>query len=191
MAVKRFTLPQNPEENIYFGSMAWRATFNGKDVIFHNLKMTDHNTVVLKGVKGGDMVGFYADGPNSKAFKVKRPLDEKYAILWKYGFTKPKRTTHTQGWFRTEWEDDEKFPGFKTLMERHYKDDWWNHNSYGILTVDSGFKYTTILDENGNIMVATVIGRYERSNDFEQAWYLDPEATLDHVKEWEKKFNED
>ena len=189
MAIKRFMIPENPQVNIYFGSMAWRAAFDGKNVIFTNLKMTNHNTVVLKNVKGGDMVGFKADGPDSTAFKVKQPLDEKYRILWKYGFTKPKRFNRTSK-YAHNWEEGERFPGFRALIHRNYEDFDNLHNQYGELTLDSDFKYTTVYDDNLNIMVNTVIGRYESSNDHIQMWYLSPEATLEHVKEWEKKYLE-
>jgi len=182
MALKRFTVPDQPKSDIYFGSMSWTASFDGTKIVFTNPNMTSHNKVVLNGVKAGDEVGFEANGPDSRAFKVKAPKDLKYAIMWKYGFTKPKRVTSD-----VDWEDGEDFPGFHTLFERHYTGDYWR-NSYGQLTMDWDVRYVTIYDDKGRIMVQTGFGRLERSNNHFDHWFMHHDATLEHVKAWEKEY---
>lgn len=182
MALKRFTVPDQPKSDIRFGSMSWTAAFDGNQIVFTNGNMKRGGKVVLQNVKPGDEVGFKASGPDSRAFKVQPPKDPKYAILWKYGFTKPKRMTS-----HIEWDEGEDFPGFHTLFERRYTGDHWR-NSYGVLTMDWDVRYVTIRDENGKIMVQTGYGRLERSNDHFDRWYMDPNATLEHVKAWEEVY---
>lgn len=181
MAMKRMVVPETAQSNIYFGSMSWRAEYDGHTtLIFTNANMRRGGKVVITDVHPGEEIGFNADGPDSKAFKVQPPKDPKYRILWDYGFTKPKRITK---WFST----DDEFPGIKAELEFAYPGDSWRNQS-GYFTLDWNVRYVTIRDENGRIMVQTACGRLERSNNILDQWYMHPLATLDHVLQWKEEY---
>lgn len=185
MALKRFKVPQKPTTNIFFGSLSWRANYDGNGtIVFVNPKMKRGGHITITNVNPGDEIGFNADGPNSRAFKVKAPVDLKYHIMWKYGFTKPKRITH---WFSC---GEDHFPGFKKELEYNHPGDYYR-NSYGVFTLDWDIKYVTVKDrQTGEILIETARGRFERSNSFMDSWYMSPNATLQDVEEWERKYLE-
>ena len=179
MALKRFTVPSDNEVHS-FGSMAWRMQLIGSDLVFINENMKRPMKITLRDVQPGDKVGFDAAGESSRAFKVKAPKDEKYRILWNYSFTKPKRVS---------WDSSERFPGLAFLLHESVGSSY--DNNYGQCTLDWNVHYTTVQDAQGRIMVQTARGRLEFSNNHMDEWYLDPRATLEHVKEWEKKYLEE
>lgn len=185
MALKRFKVPQKPTTDIFFGSLSWRANYDGNGtIIFTNAKMKRGGRITITGIEPGDEIGFDANGLDSRAFKVKAPVDPKYHIMWKYGFTKPKKVTH---WFSS---DDNHFPGFKRELEYNHPGDYYR-NSYGVFTLDWNIKYVTVKDpETDEILVETARGRFERSNNFMDSWYMSPNATIQDVKEWERRYLE-
>lgn len=184
MALKRFHVPAEPTNPIHFGSISWKAAYDGKKLVFTNSNMSKGGKVVLNDVNPGDYVGFSADGPASRAFKVKSPKDEKITILWRYGFTKPKRVISD-----TYWEQDkEGFPGFHQLLERKHGPNSLDRNQYGQLVLDWDVRYVTIRNDAGEIMVETGRGRLHCSNNIFDHWYLSPKATIADVKAWEAEY---
>lgn len=175
MSMKRFVVPNEPMQNQYFGSMSWVVDYNGNCMIFHNDKMKRGGKIILTNCHPGEEVGFYAAGPNSKAFKVAQPVDDKLLIMWRYGFTKPKRVT--------KWYSAEEFPGFHNELEFDYPGSKWRDEN-GVFILDKDVTYTTITDVMGyRILIETAVGRLANGQYIDR-WYMHPTARLSDISRW-------
>lgn len=179
MSMKRLVVPDAPIKNQYFGSMSWLADFDGHSIIFHNEKMKRGGRIVLTDCHPGEEVGFYAAGPDSKAFKVEAPKDERMLILWNYGFTRPKRVT--------KWFSAEEFPGFhKELEFAHPGSQWRDEN--GVFILDKDVYYITVRDIRGyRIMIETAVGRLANGQVVD-CWYMHPTARIMDVIDWRDQY---
>lgn len=177
MALRRFVIKAGI--NDMPGTMFWEYNANEDGVNFTN----GSTTIDVKGNFIGKRVVFRADGPRSEFLGLEQPpKDERCAIMWKYGFTRPTRIQYSAF-------GDVGFDEYIDTLCGKLEGSNFGFNSEGQFVLANNIKKTVLL-KHGVIMVASAIGRIEGRNDHIRTFYLNPRATVSDVKRWESMFNE-
>ena len=138
--------------------------------------------IVCPGNWIGKQVSFLAAGQNSKfCGEVVIPRDPRKEILWKHGFRK-KAFVHK--------EDIDNAGGWDNLIEvicGKMEGSQYGYNEEGVFVNDANMKRALVTSGN-EIMVATACGREYNNNRVHMVAYLNPKATMDHIKLWERQY---
>ena len=162
--VKKFKLGEDFENVPIFPNSDWKASFDGTTLRldYNDGRITNHKEFKCR---RGDYVGVSPtiDGTFINIFKMRSPKDPRTKILWRQGKTSPKRI---------KWEDPDTF-----TLEKYIE----------IEPTSTYTKAVQITDDNGIVMVASILEQ-TTSEIYYDHWFMHPNATLDHVKEWEKQY---
>ena len=162
--VKKFKLGEDFENVEVFTN--WKASFDGTTLKleYNDGHITNHKEFTCR---RGDYVGVSPtiDGTFINIFKMRSPKDPRTKILWRLGYTSPKRIKGISN------------PDVFSIKE--YMDDYPER------------KYTDsveIKDHNGITMVASFREVIDDDGHMYDWWFMHPNATIDHVKEWEQQY---
>lgn len=164
-------------------SMCWKYAADVTGITFTHYNSDVINSIRVDGNYIGKEVAFYANGSRSVFLgDIKKPHDERKAILWNHGFRKRFFVKPVDIQDAGTWDD---------LIEvkcGRLEGSTYGFNEHGQFVNAINVKKTVVTDEYGEIMVATGFGKEYNSDHVCRVVYLNPKATVDHVKAWERQF---
>ena len=161
--VKKFKLGEDFENVQVFTH--WKASFDGSTLKleYDNGRITNQKKFKCR---RGDYVGVSPtiDGTFINIFKMRSPKDPRTKILWRHGKTSPKRI---KGIDNPDMFSVKKY--MESYPEYTYTDTVEIKTAHGITMVAS---FKEIMNDG-------------YTSDW---WFMHPNATIDHIKEWEQQY---
>ena len=154
-----------------WGSFAWDALIS-KDGVITLRRYGVPTDIKLYNVKPGDYVVITCAGNATNIGFAKIPKDQRLAFLWKKGFRKNTRI-HTP---------DVKNYVYEELGGDFTPSDYengWTEGSWRM----HGLTHLKSYRPNGEIAFYAIYGRVNNTNDTITRWYMNPDATLNDIRE--------
>lgn len=175
MAMQRLHLEKEFVDQKIDGLHNWHGTFDGKKLaLIHETKGIRHS-IDYSPCKIGDYVGIIFDGEDPKVFSIKPPKDERIRLMWELGFTSKKRIIPKN-------PNGFDIKGYlSSLHSWKPPESGWTSDDISIHDVDTVY---TVRQNGGRVMVQAVRRGSSHGKSKEEEWFMHPNATIDHVKEF-------